>query len=86
MTIFVHGGTTVNVDVPLGVFEVRYASGTNWFGYGDLFGPKPYTVYSKADRFFDFQVVGNEIRGYTITLYNVANGNLSTTEIAESEF
>jgi hypothetical protein len=84
MAVFVRSGTTVNVDVPLGTYDIKYASGDKWYGYKYLFGPN--TTYEKADRTLTFQILNNQIEGYTITLYQVANGNLSTTTLAPEEF
>lgn len=84
MTVFVRGGTTVEVEVPLGMFEVRYAYGEKWYGYKHLFGPD--TVYSKAETTFDFSSDGNRVTGYTITLYGVRDGNLQTSKISAEEF
>lgn len=84
MTVFVRGGGTVTVEVPLGVYQVKYASGDHWYGYEKLFGPE--TVYSKADKVFSFQVVGQQISGYSITLYTVASGNLRTRPISAAQF
>jgi hypothetical protein len=84
LTIFVHGGLTAEVDVPLGSYEVRYASWSRWYGYNYLFGPE--TVYSKANEVFSFEAAGNQIRGYTVTLYKVAQGNLKTQKIRAEDF
>lgn len=84
MTIFVRSGTTVEVDVPLGTYEVRYASGGTWYGYEYLFGPG--TTYSRADKTFTFEIIENQISGYTITLYRVADGNLHTSTIRPTDF
>lgn len=84
MTVFVRGGSTVEVKVPLGTFEVRYASGTKWYGYEYMFGPE--TAYNKAEETFTFGVIGNQITGYTITLYKVAGGNLRTSTINPTDF
>jgi peptidoglycan hydrolase-like protein with peptidoglycan-binding domain len=84
LTVFVRGGATVEVDVPLGTYEIRYASGETWYGYDNLFGPN--TAYSKAERTFNFAVVGNRVEGFTITLYKVAHGNLPTTTIKPTDF
>lgn len=84
MTVFVRGGTTVEIEVPLGTYEVRYASGETWYGYEYLFGQE--TSYNKADRTFTFKVVGNQIGGFTITLYKVPHGNLHTSAIRPTEF
>jgi hypothetical protein len=63
---------------------VRYAGGTKWYGDDYLFGPE--TTYSKADEVFTFEKVGNSVSGFSITLYKVVNGNLSTSSIEPTEF
>ncbi len=84
LTVFVSGGIPVQVDVPLGNYVVKYASGQTWYGYEHLFGRE--TGYSKAQETFSFRVQGDTVSGYTITLYKVENGNLSTKEIRKDEF
>ncbi len=84
MTIFIRGGNTVSTEVPLGTYEVKYASGNKWYGYKHLFGPE--TGYSKAESVFTFENTGYQISGYTITLYRVSNGNLRTSTINPSQF
>lgn len=84
MTIFIHAGQSVTTKVPLGSYDVKYASGEKWYGYNDLFGSK--TMYSKANSVFNFQDTDNQISGYTITLYEVIDGNLSASEISASNF
>ena len=84
MTIFVRSGSTVTVDVPLGNYEFRYASGKKWYGYKYLFGPN--TSYSKTDKTFDFVNTGYQVSGYTVTLYRVSHGNLRTSRIEASQF
>ena len=84
MTIFVRGGSTIRVDVPLGNYELKYAAGEQWYGYDHLFGPK--TGYSKADTTLNFIRTGNQVSGYSVTLYAVPGGNLSTKRIDASEF
>ncbi|MEK6200792.1 hypothetical protein [Psychrobacter sp. P11G5] len=84
MTIFIHAGQSLTTEVPLGSYDIKYASGEKWYGYEDLFGAE--TEYSKANSVFYFQDTGYQISGYNITLYQVTNGNLSTSEISASEF
>jgi hypothetical protein len=84
LSVFVHGGSTVNLDVPIGTYKIKYASGEHWYGATHLFGPD--TAYSKADSSFDFRVIGNQVSGYTLTLYKVVDGNLQTTPISPNEF
>lgn len=83
-TIFVRGGETINIDVPLGTFIVKYASGDTWYGYDYLFGDK--TSYSKASKDFKFERSADQVHGYTITLYKVPYGNLHTERIKPNEF
>lgn len=84
LDVFVRGGSIVEVSVPLGTYVVKYAAGKNWYGYEHYF--RPNTAYSKADTTFRFRVDGNQFRGYTITLYPVVGGNLSTSSIRANEF
>ena len=84
IAVFVAGGSTVEVDVPVGDYVVKYASGHKWYGTTHLFGPE--TDYSKADQILRFRIEGNTVSGNAITLYKVRNGNMSTREIAASEF
>ena len=84
MTIFVKGGSTIRVDVPLGTYELKYAAGEQWYGYEQLFGPR--TGYSKADTTLIFKRTGNQVSGYSVTLYAVPGGNLSTKRIDAGEF
>ena len=84
LTVFVRGGSIENIDVPLGTYDVIYASGRAWYGYDNLFGPD--TSYNKADEEFSFNIVDNYINGFTVTLYKIANGNLSTSPINPSDF
>jgi len=84
LTVFVEGGRTVTLDVPLGTYEVRYTCGNSWYGYKYLFGDSG--SYSKADQTFTFSRSLDQVGGYTITLYPVANGNLNTRRIAPTEF
>lgn len=74
----------MEIDVPLGEYEMRYATGTIWYGEADLFGSK--TTYSKAEEFFEFTQEGDYVYGYTVELYHQSSGNLETNNINESEF
>lgn len=85
--IYVIGGRALEVKVPLGRYEMRYASGETWYGLKHLFGDdQGQTTYSKADDIFDFAVQGNQVSGYTVELIRQTNGNLETRQIDASEF
>ncbi len=84
MTIYVRSNSTVEVDVPLGSYRVKYACGEQWYGEEYLFGND--TSYFVADEVFRFSYSGNYVSGYTVTLYSVPGGNLETSQIDEDEF
>lgn len=84
MDIFVRGGDNVEIEVPLGRFIVKYATGSHWYGYKYYFGPE--TNYSKADKVFHFKQEGNYVSGYTLVLYPVIDGNLRTESINPDQF
>lgn len=84
LTVFVRSGSTIEAQIPLGVYEIRYASGDTWYGDEYLFGPD--TTYSKANKDFTFVRKPGGVSGYTITLYKVANGNLRTASITPDAF
>ena len=84
MTVFIHGGSTVNLDVPLGVYQIKFASGKQWYGYDKLFGQK--TSYSKSNNVLSFVDNGHEITGFSLALYNVNGGNFIYSKINKSQF
>jgi len=84
LTVFVYGGQSAKIDVPLGSFELKYATGDTWYGTKDLFGPN--TACSKADKRFDFKRTGNQVSGHSVELYLQVDGNLETAPISLSEF
>lgn len=84
MEFFVHAGDTIEFDVPLGSYRMRYAAGEKWYGEEELFGPD--TSCSKSNNIFDFHVYNDRIRGYSVTLYKIPGGNMQTYKIPRSEF
>ena len=84
LTVFVRAGQQVDMRVPFGTYVVKYASGQKWYGYKHLFGPN--TAYNKADSTFAFRREGNQIKGFSITLYAVEGGNLTTLPIKPNDF
>lgn len=84
MTIFIRGGQSVNVDVPLGSYYLKYAVGDKWYGEKFHFGP--YTSYYKALDEFIFEIQGEQVLGYTLELYKQAGGNLREGIINVNEF
>lgn len=84
MSFYVIGGQTAEVLVPLGYYELYYATGNTWYGLENLFGSK--TERFKCDDTFDFYEEDNYYQGWTVTLYKVSNGNMSTKAVSEEDF
>ena len=84
MTIFVQASTNVPVKVPLGIYKIKYASGTQWYGNELLFGSK--TQYGKVEKLFEFTIEENQVLGHNIQFYPHATGNLKTRPIDPIEF
>lgn len=77
---YLPAGDRREIDIPSGTFEIRYTSGTEWFGDEEMFGAKG--TYAKADRLFTFK----KGAGYELTLYRVSNGNLRTSNMKREDF
>jgi hypothetical protein len=84
LTLFIRSGRTAQVDVPLGTYRLKYAVGDTWYGREDRFGSE--TRYFEAEDTFDFEVVGNQVRGHRIELILQEGGNLTTESIPEGKF
>ena len=84
--IFIHGGGSLEVEVPLGRYELRYATGHTWYGLINLFGPERATTRFKADDIFEFREEANSYIGYTVELILQIDGNLHTREIPPEQF
>jgi hypothetical protein len=84
LAVFVRGGQNEELEVPLGTYTVKYAAGEKWYGIHHLFGPD--TQFSRADQTFTFSSNGYQYTGYTITLYEVSDGNLRTTKLQPDDF
>lgn len=81
---FIRGGDTLDINLPQGSYELKYAHGDTWYGTKYLFGDD--TSYAKADKTFDFECYSNMCTGYTVELIRQLNGNLSTTTLDPSQF
>lgn len=84
LSTYISGGDTADFEVPLGEYELVYATGNNWYGIDLLFWEE--TQYFKANETFDFYDDGEYINGWTVELYLQNNGNLTTTEISADDF
>lgn len=84
MSFYVSAGKSAEVLVPLGEYEIYYATGQTWYGPDDKFGSD--TQFYKCDDTFDFYEDDDGYVGWTLTLYKVSNGNMDSTPIDEGDF
>ena len=84
VVIFMRGGETKKMEVPLGTYKIKRAAGHTWYGEEHLFGHN--TVYTASDEWLTFRISGSYVEGHTLTLYKVANGNFSTKDIKAEDF
>lgn len=82
--IFTRADQNRKFEIPLGTYKLRYAFGYTWYGREHLFGSG--TIYTESDSILKFEKVGTQVRGYTVTLYKVAGGNMHTRTIDASKF
>ncbi len=81
---FIRSGGVLDIEVPVGIYEIKYATGKQWYGVNYLFGPE--TVYSKAESTFNFSFDGYQYNGYTVELIMQQNGNLRTSGIQPNQW
>lgn len=84
LKFYVDAGSSVELLVPLGTYEVYYATGEIWYGENHLFGTE--TAYYKCDGEFTFSESEDGYNGWTLTLETAWNGNLDTDKIDANKF
>jgi tetratricopeptide (TPR) repeat protein len=81
---FIYRGTTIETEVPLGTYKIKFASGDKWYGHTHLFGPS--TIYSYIQDKITFSISGDYTSGHTIELIPRVGGNLKTPAMNASEW
>ena len=82
---YIRGGDTIEFDIPLGKYEVYYATGKTWYGEEYLFGSK--TVYNKIGQQLSFYIDSNgDVHGHKISLKMTSDGNLDVDTIYVDDF
>lgn len=84
MEAYIRGGSSLRVNVPLGTYTLKYATGDTWHGPALLFGKG--TLYSKADADLDFRETREGYSGYTVELIKQRHGNLHTSSLSARDF
>lgn len=80
MSFYIHGGQTLQENVPEGSFILKYAAGDRWCGDNDLFCRD--TTIQQSEQTFEFE----ESHGYTIELIKQRHGNLPMKTINRQQF
>jgi hypothetical protein len=88
--IFVRGGERYETKMSLGSYYIRAASGSIWYGKKDLFGPSTsffrFNNLDGTQQLVVFSQQGNTLRGQTIIMKTVAQGNMQQEPISRNEF
>lgn len=87
ISFYVRKGMSFELLVPLGTYELYYATGDGWVSSDArdkmVFGND--TTWNVSNDIFYFTDDDNSYNGYTVTLYSVYNGNMDTDVIAASD-
>lgn len=83
-TCFVCSGLQATINLPLGSYKIKYATGDTWYGEKHLFGSN--TSYNEAEKRFDIEVKGDYVTTYTVELFLQPNGNLHTKTISTDDW
>lgn len=81
---FAPANALVSLKVPVGVYNLFYASGIEWRGPQEKFGPG--TKYYQANQSLTFYRDGNHLFGNTIRLYPQTDDSSAYRQIDPSEF
>ena len=86
LSFYVVGGQSVKIDVPVGVYEIWYATGAIWYGKEEKFGSS--TQYYKCEGTFDFflDLETRTYMGWELSLYPSINGNMQTDSVNAGDF
>lgn len=77
-------GAKFETKVPLGVYDLVYATGDDWFGEEFLFGHT--TQYYQTDRPMVFSREGSTIKGVIVNLVKRRDGNLRSDRLGAADF
>jgi curved DNA-binding protein CbpA len=81
---FIKRGSTFSVELPLGSYKLKFASGDTWYGTKYLFGPM--TAYSYVPDKLDFYISGDYAQGHRLELIPQVGGNLETPRMRATDW
>ena len=81
---FISRGNTLEIELPLGSYKLKFASGDKWYGTKFLFGSA--TAYSYVPDKMVFYLSGDYARGHQIELIPQVGGNLETPPMKAADW
>lgn len=84
LAFYISPGSTVEIDVPIGVYRLYYATGETWYGKALLFGEDTATYTS--DDLLEFYADDSYYNGVTLELWPQSGGNFDTKSISYDDF
>lgn len=84
LAFYISPGSTVEIDVPIGVYRLYYATGETWYGKALLFGEDTATYTS--DDLLEFYADDYYYNGVTLELWRQSGGNFDTKSISYDDF
>lgn len=84
VTVYVHGGKTVEIEVPLGTYKLYYSGGDVWYGPFRRFLESG--VYRKSEDLLEFYQDGDYACGVDLELQVSIGGNMDSQDISYSNF
>ena len=84
LAFYISPGSTVEIDVPIGVYRLYYATGKTWYGKALLFGEDTATYTS--DDLLEFYADDYYYNGVTLELWPQSGGNFDTKSISYDDF
>lgn len=84
LAFYISPGSTVEIDAPIGVYRLYYATGETWYGKALLFGEDTATYTS--DDLLEFYADDSYYNGVTLELWRQSGGNFDTKSISYDDF
>lgn len=84
LAFYVAPNSTVEINVPIGVYKLYYACGPVWHGTLAKFGDD--TMYYSSDDLLKFYADESYFNGVTLELWAQYDGNFDTDVVDKSEF
>jgi hypothetical protein len=82
--LFVRGGSTFKITMPIGTYRLQFASGKTWYGEKALFGEQ--TTYWTADQMLSFRKSGNDPKPVTIEIPDQRAGHIRSVPFDPARF